>query len=208
MKSNANPIETPKKIASKRFDDAEAAVSRLELIYDRHTAFIRNRFARLLKNKSLPGRIRANYPEIVIETATYTHIDSRLSYGHVAGPGVYSTTITRPRQFRTYLREQLSLLLRNHGVSVEIGVSDKAIPLHFALEDGLHVESEVAHRIDRPLRDIFDVPDLAVTDDAIVNGTFQPAPGRSMPLAPFTAPRIDYSLHRLPHYTATSPEFF
>ena len=29
-----------------------------------------------------------------------------------------------------------------------------------------------------------------------------------MPLAPFTAPRVDYSLHRLPHYTATAPEHF
>ena len=60
----------------------------------------------------------------------------------------------------------------------------------------------------RPLRDIFDVPDLAVTDDAIVNGTYHPAPGAPLPLAPFTASRVDYSLHRLPHYTATSPEFF
>ncbi len=28
------------------------------------------------------------------------------------------------------------------------------------------------------------------------------------PLAPFTAQRIDYSLHRLSHYTATSPSHF
>ena len=29
-----------------------------------------------------------------------------------------------------------------------------------------------------------------------------------MPLAPFTASRVDYSLHRLPHYTATAPQHF
>ena len=45
-------------------------------------------------------------------------------------------------------------------------------------------------------------------DDAIVNGTYQPAPGAPMPLAPFTASRVDYSLHRLPHYTATAPQHF
>ena len=72
----------------------------------------------------------------------------------------------------------------------------------------IHVEGETADRIDRPLRDMFDVPDLAVTDDAIVNGTFHPAPGNPLPLAPFTAQRVDYSLHRLAHYTATRPEFF
>ena len=208
MKTDANQIDTPKRIATERFDDAEAAVSRLELIYERHTAFLRDRFARLLKNKRLPGRVRATYPEILIETSTFAHIDSRLSYGHVAGPGVYATTVTQPRLFRNYLAEQLRLLLRNHRVAIEIGASAEPIPLHFALPEGLHVEAEVADRIDRPLRDIFDVPDLAVTDDAIVNGTYQPPPGTPLPLAPFTAPRIDYSLHRLPHYTATSPEQF
>ncbi len=55
---------------------------------------------------------------------------------------------------------------------------------------------------------MFDVPDLADMDDDIVNGIFQPLPGEPMPLAPFTAPRVDYSLHRLPHYTATAPEHF
>ena len=33
-------------------------------------------------------------------------------------------------------------------------------------------------------------------------------PGEPLPLAPFTAQRIDYSLHRLSHYTATSPQHF
>src|SRR5690606_38010502 len=51
-------------------------------------------------------------------------------------------------------------------------------------------------------------PDLATMDDDIVNGTYDPAPGEPLPLAPFTAPRVDYSLHRLAHYTATSPEYF
>jgi AMP nucleosidase len=208
MTPDANRIDGPKRIATERFDDAEGALARLELIYECHTAFIRERFDRLLRGKPLTGRVRATYPEILIETSTYAHIDSRLSYGHVAGPGVYSTTITQPRLFRSYLYEQMRLLLRNHGVSIEIGASAEPIPLHFALPEGLHVEREVAHRVGWPLRDIFDVPDLAVTDDAIVNGTFQPAPGEPLPLAPFTAPRIDYSLHRLPHYTATSSEHF
>lgn len=206
--SDTYRIDTPKRIPAESFDNAEAAVARLELIYDRHTDFIRENFERLVRNEPLPGRVRATYPEILIETSTYAQIDSRLSYGHVAGPGVYSTTVTRPSLFRSYLCEQLRLLLRNHGVSVEIGPSSDPIPLHFALPEGLHVEREIAHRIDRPLRDLFDVPDLAVTDDAIVNGTFEPVSGEPLPLAPFTAPRIDYSLHRLPHYTATSSEHF
>ena len=208
MKPDMSHFDRPAPIPTERFDDAEAAVARLEMIYDKHTAFIRDRFAQLLKKGNLRGHVRATYPQIRIETTTFAKIDSRLSYGHVAGPGVYATTVTRPRLFGNYLEEQIRLILRAHNVPVEIGPSDEPIPLHFAFPDGIHVEGETADRIDRPLRDMFDVPDLAVTDDAIVNGTFHPAPGNPLPLAPFTAQRVDYSLHRLAHYTATKPEFF
>src|SRR5690606_20875451 len=70
------------------------------------------------------------------------------------------------------------------------------------------IDGAVADRIQRPIRDLFDVPDLDGTDDHIANGTFEILPGEPRPLAPFTAQRIDYSLHRLSHYTATGPEHF
>ena len=95
--------------------------------------------------------------------------------------------------------------MRNHGVPITVAESETPIPVHFAFLEGTYVEASVADRIKRPLRDIFDVPDLNGTDDHIANGTFEPIPGEPLPLAPFTAQRIDYSLHRLTHYTATSP---
>jgi AMP nucleosidase len=45
-------------------------------------------------------------------------------------------------------------------------------------------------------------------DDGIANGTHETAPGEAQPLALFTATRVDYSLHRLRHYTGTAPEHF
>src|SRR4029450_8787095 len=51
-------------------------------------------------------------------------------------------------------------------------------------------------------------PDLGAMDDGIANGTFVAAPGQPRPLSLFTAPRGDYSLHRLRHYTGTDPEHF
>ena len=207
MKPDTSLFDRPKPIAFDSFDDADAAVARLELIYDLQTAFIRQRFAALVKTRRLGGRVRATYPEIRFETSSFAKVDSRLSYGHVAGPGVYTATVTQPALFRSYLTEQIRLLIRNHGRPVEIGPSALPIPLHFAFPEGLHVEGEVGE-LDRPLRDMFDVPDLAVMDDAIVNGTYEPPAGAPMPLAPFTAPRVDYSLFRLPHYTATQPEHF
>ncbi len=154
------------------------------------------------------GRTRAYYPEIRVETETHDLSDSRLSYGHVTGPGLYTTTVSRPTLFRDYLTEQLTLLIRNHRVPVQVGESETPIPLHFAFFEGAHVEGTLVDALPRPLRDLFDVPDLAVTDDGIVNGTTEFRPEEPMPLAPFTAPRVDYSLHRLQHYTATSPRFF
>jgi len=61
---------------------------------------------------------------------------------------------------------------------------------------------------DFTLRDVFDVPDLANTNDDIVNGFGFTYPDGAAPLSPFTAQRIDYSLARLTHYTATSPSHF
>lgn len=58
------------------------------------------------------------------------------------------------------------------------------------------------------MRDVFDLPNLAAMDDGIANGTYEPKPGEPQPLSLFTAARVDYSLHRLRHYTGTVPEHF
>ena len=100
------------------------------------------------------------------------------------------------------------MLIKNHQTTVTVSESDTPIPLHFAFGEGAYVEAEVAENLDVPLRDIFDTPDLTNADDDIVNGTYEPAPGEGQPLAPFKAQRVDYSLARLSHYTATSAAHF
>ncbi|MFZ1680780.1 MAG: AMP nucleosidase [Rhizobiaceae bacterium] len=204
------PVEVarPEPYGRHEFIDARSAVSALRALYERNSGFLRTAFDRIARGEDDGRRYRANYPQITLVTTTHAQVDSRLSYGHVTGPGRYSTTITRPDLFEDYLIEQLSLLIRTHGVPVTVTESDTPMPLHFAFREGANVESSAADKIRRPLRDIFDVPDLAHLDDQIVNGTYEPAPGQPQPLAPFTAPRIDYSLHRLSHYTATSPTQF
>ncbi len=104
--------------------------------------------------------------------------------------------------------QQLDLLIHNHGVPVEIGLSDTPIPVHFAVANRAGVVIPQEGVLDFPLRDVFDVPDLATTNDDIVNGVLTEYPNGSRPLAPFTAQRVDYSLARLAHYTATDPKHF
>jgi AMP nucleosidase len=201
-------FESPPRIEDEAFEDAAAAVGRLQEIFSRNTTFLRHRFGSMIAGDLPEGRVRACYPHIWLETNTYARLDSRLAYGFVWGPGRHGTTITRPDLFQGYLTEQIGHLIRNHGVPVIVGESDQPIPLHFAFHDETHVEGEITNELRRPLRDYFDVPDIAVMDDSIVNGVHEVAPGGEYPLAPFTAPRVDYSLHRLQHYTATAAEYF
>jgi AMP nucleosidase len=199
--------QSPPPIATEPFVDASAAVARLEEIYERNTGFVRDRFEAYAKGEGLATRVRATYPFVRIATQTHARLDSRLSYGFVSGPSVYETTVTRPDLFRSYFTEQISLLVKNHDVPVEIGESSEPIPIHFAYRRDINIEASIPDR-ERPLRDLFDTPDLATMDDAIVNGTLSLPAGAPAPLAMFRAARVDYSLHRLYHYTGTDPEHF
>ncbi|MCC5986234.1 MAG: AMP nucleosidase [Pararhodobacter sp.] len=200
-------IQTPPDIAPAAFTDPDAAVAQLQRLYAASVHFLAERFSKVLAGPAAGGRFRAHYPEIRLTTTSHDFPDSRLSFGYLAEPGTYATTVTRPDLFRHYLRQQIALLLKNHGQPVTIGYSRTPIPLHFALAGP---EAEIPGAGDLPLnlRDFFDVPDLAVTNDAIVNGEGARNADGSIPLAPFTAQRVDYSLARLAHYTATDPEHF
>jgi len=200
-------ITSPEPYPRQTFTDAKKAVKALRDLYARNTEYLRTAFAGL-DGSDPHQRFRAYYPEVGVTISSYSQVDSRQAYGHMPSPGHFSTTITRPDLFDTYLTEQLQIIMRNHGVPVVVSESDTPIPLHFAFLEGTHVDSSVADRLKRPIRDIFDVPDLDGTDDLIANGTFEAIQGEPRPLAPFTAQRIDYSLHRLPHYTATTPDHF
>jgi AMP nucleosidase len=209
---SALTIQTPPAIATEAFTEASAAVGRLEEIYERNTAFLRDRFEAYINGEPLTARVRAHYPFVRMTTASYARLDSRLAYGFVAGPGVHQTSVTRPDLFRTYLTEQIRLLIENHGVPVEIGESSEPIPIHFAYRRDINIEATLTNDdnsvVKRSLRDVFDTPDLAAMDDAIADGTLELPPGAHEPLALFRAARVDYSLRRLYHYTGTDPEHF
>ena len=202
------PLLTPDVPAPETFTDPKAAVARLIEIYDISVKFLCSHFSDAVSGTMPSMKYRAFYPEIRLTTTTYTKADSRLSFGHVAEPGIYSTTVTRPDLFAHYLEQQIGLLIKNHSVPVIIGASDTAMPVHFAVANDTAMTVPQDGAMDFALRDVFDVPDLTTTHDNIVNGEGFLYPDGSAPLAPFTAQRIDYSLARLQHYTATAAEHF
>jgi AMP nucleosidase len=205
------PIRPPF-IAPTRYTDPGAALAQVARIYDNSIAHLREAMQRFVAGDDLNTRVRACYPLVRIHTDTVSRTPmpelARLSYGFVAGPGHYETTLTRPDLYSRYYLEQFRLLLENHNVELEVGTSNQPIPVHFSFAEHDHVEGNMTAQRRMLMRDVFDLPDLAAMDDGIANGTYEPKAGEPRPLSLFTAPRVDYSLHRLRHYTGTGPEHF
>ncbi|MEN3296997.1 MAG: nucleosidase [Burkholderiales bacterium] len=203
---------TPDFIAPARFDNPAAALEQVRAIYDTGIRHLRQHLQRFVGGENLSERVRACYPFVRLHTDTVARSDSRRSYGFVAGPGTFETTLTRPDLFSRYYLEQFRLLLKNHGrggdVQLEVGVSAQPIPVHFSFAEHDHLEGTMPPDRRLLMRDLFDLPNLSAMDDGIANGTYEPPPGEAQPLSLFTAPRVDYSLQRLRHYTGTAPEHF
>src|SRR5687768_8018904 len=126
----------PEFIAPQRFEDANAALEQVEHIYRTGLTHLRDAMMGFVAGKSLPGRVRACYPFVRVHTHTASRpaaavANAGLSYGFVAGPGRFETTLTRPDLFRSYYAEQFRLLLENHQVELEVGTSTQPIPIHF-----------------------------------------------------------------------------
>lgn len=198
---------TPEALSPEQFTDPAAAVARLEELYTQATEFLCDSFSKVLQDGAPTARYRAYYPEIRIKTSTYAQVDSRLSFGHVSEPGVHATTVTRPDLFRSYLTQQIALLIKNHDQPVTIAASDTPIPVHFAVANTSDLVVPHQGAAAFTLRDVFDVPDLTTTNDDIVNGVHENEDAVG-PLSLFTAQRVDYSLARLAHYTATDARHF
>jgi AMP nucleosidase len=188
------------------YTSAEEALAAVTAIYDDSIETLRRGFTRFVRGEVIKERQRAFYPYVQITTTSVAPIDSRLAYGFLPAPGTYRATLTRPDLFAQYFLEQFRLLLENHGQPLEVGVSNRPIPIHFALGENLHLEGNLDQSRIRSLGDAFDLPDLAGLDDSVANGAYLVPSEQRQPLAMFTAARVDLSLQRLKHYTGTGPE--
>jgi len=188
------------------FTDAGAAVSRVQEIYNTGANTLRARFKRFLAGEDVGAEAPPCYPYVgMVNNRAEGRQSSNLSYGELPGPGAFGTTLTRPDLFPTYYLEQLQLLLANHDQPIWVGESFHPIPLIFVIEEA--TADLTAERV-QELRRQFAMPDLSGINDAVANGTYVTPPGQPQPLALFDAERVDYSLVRLAHYTATAPQHF
>ena len=202
---------TPPYIAPQRFTNADAALAQAQTIYQQAVAHLRHALARFVEEGDLPQKTRAFYPQVRVHSHTATTVprgEVHHTYGFVSGPGIHQTTLTAPDLFADYYRQQFALLLAHPDLSLEISTSQQPIALHFAIDPATHYEGKLTPAQRQRMKVCFDWPDLYAMDDSIANGTLDLPPGAPQPLALFTAPRVDYSLQRLRHYSGTDAQHF
>jgi AMP nucleosidase len=72
------------------FTDAEAALDHVCAIYEFQVRHLTDRFQAFASGRSPEHRVRAFYPFVQVTTHTHARLDSRLAYGFVRAPGVYT----------------------------------------------------------------------------------------------------------------------
>jgi AMP nucleosidase len=154
----------PAFVAPAHFTDPAAALAQARLIYEGSVAHLREAMRDFVAGETLPGHVRACYPYVRIQTDTVARFNAAdkpsLSYGFVAGPGRFETTLTRPDLYDEYYLEQFELLLTSHQGELEIGTSSQPIPVHFSFAEHDHIEGSLSAERRQLMRDVFDLPDL------------------------------------------------
>jgi AMP nucleosidase len=181
------------------------AVDELVARYDEAVAALRGAVERFLSAGVPPSdeeRAKFHYPRLRVTYRPDVPPPSNArAFAKFAAPGVYSTTVTQPADFRAYLLEQLQPLATEYGAEIEVGLGGQEIAYPYVFETGDELGRGGATAAD--LARYFPTPSLAVIGDEIADGQFEIRPGAERPLALFDAARVDYSLRRLVHYTGS-----
>ncbi|GJL93646.1 MAG: AMP nucleosidase [Hyphococcus sp.] len=185
----------------------DEAIERLSELYEKAHLQLKDRFdAFMAGDTSFESGDAPTYPylcaKVPAESAPQT---SKLALGRVASTSVHGATITQPALYAEYLKSQLERIMGRFSAKIFVGQSFSPIPLSFALESATGALTQEKRS---ELQYFFHTPNLVATNDDIVDGQFILKRSGPLPLTLFTAERIDYSLHRIQHYTATRPEYF
>ena len=180
-------------------------------IYDESVANLRAALVAFIERGERPDpKRRAKgcfaYPELRIDyhpTAPHTGPVPARAFARLNDPGGYASSIARPDLFREYLTVQLNHLIEDYGVDVSVGRSANEIPYPYVIDDsGIDLGGASTTELSR----WFPSNELVHIGDEVADGLRVPAELR--PLALFDAPRTDFSLARLKHYTGTPAEHF
>ncbi|MBI1338839.1 AMP nucleosidase [bacterium] len=186
--------------------DPNAIVDQLQAMYAEATGALGDALARFLETGAPPDSAFREagafcYPELVVRyDPDGPPPPISRAFGKMSEPGVYVSSITTPEYFRSYLVEQLELLLRDYDIEIEVRRSTSEIPYAYVWDDARGTGLEDVNPAE--LARWFPYPQLPNIGDEVVDGEMFD-PGAERPLALFDAQRTDFSLKRLAHYTGT-----
>jgi AMP nucleosidase len=173
--------------------DPKSVVDQLDALYREATGALRDALRAYLRDGTKPDlRARLDgaftYPQLRVQAPAGPRPRVSRAYARLNAAGAYATTVTRPDFFRTYLTEQLELLVRDYGVTLEVGRSQQEIPFPYVL-DGSALEGADAEDLAR----WFPTTELAHIGDEIADGVWEPALEGARPLSLFDGLRTDFS---------------
>jgi len=189
-----------------------AIIDELTTLYDQSVANLRAALTAYLRDGKKPhAKARAKgcfaYPELRIDYHPSAPRPANLptrAFARLNEPGSYASSIARPELFRDYFAVQLQHLIDDYGVDISVGRSTSEIPYPYVLDDsGIEVGNVSTTELSR----WFPSNELVYIGDEVADGVRHFA-GQDRPLALFDAPRTDFSLARLKHYTGTPAEHF
>ncbi len=192
---------------AKWFTDADQAVDYLSELYDDNINRLKQAFKQFGDGNFKGFDHTPCYPYVGISVdADHINTDPSKSYGTLPSEGHYGSTLSAVDILGEYYRNQITELLKNHNQAIVVGLSDEPIPMTFVIDK---VDGSFDSNLLPELRKHFHLPDLSVISDEISNSTFDKAENDNIgALTLFTAPRIDYSVNRLKHYSGTEPKHF
>ncbi|CAA9530425.1 MAG: AMP nucleosidase [uncultured Sphingomonas sp.] len=193
-------------------DAIPGILDQLSAIFDESAANLRRALIAYVREGARPDPdARASgafaYPELRIayDPDLPPPVPAR-AFARLNQPGLYTASIARPALFREYLSAQLVHLLRDYQVEISVGRSASEVPYPYVLDgsEDLQLNGVASAELGR----WFPTTELVHIGDEIADGMWDFAQHSARPLALFDAPRTDFSLARLRHYTGTPPAHF
>ncbi len=116
------------------------AVDLLAQRYDEAAAALRAAVERFLHTGVAPSdteRAKFRYPALRVTYRPEAAPPANpRAFAKFSAPGVYTTTVTQPADFRAYLLEQLTPLVAEYGADIEVGVGAQEIAYPYVFETG------------------------------------------------------------------------
>ncbi len=116
------------------------ALDKLDALYEQSVVALRNAIGKYITSGELPDENARKqglfvYPSLTVTwDGSTTNPPKTRAFGRFTHAGSYTTTITRPTLFRSYLNEQLTLLYQDYGAHISVQPSQHEIPYPYVID--------------------------------------------------------------------------